>query len=190
MEKLDSYLTTMNVHLPTLQQDLVLLSRVTKTYAIAAPDLVRLLRNATTTAHTLSAKESQLKGFIGDVTGLSTTSTRVLAANEANIVRSAAVTRPLLGLLDTYSPELPCLLKGAARYAGRLNEIFSNGKVSQSMTLAATQRRPYDQRDLPAYGEHSGPKCYGLPYPKVPLEPPVNFRNGTELDSTSGGNPE
>jgi phospholipid/cholesterol/gamma-HCH transport system substrate-binding protein len=189
-EKLDGYLTTMNVHLPTLQQDLVLLARVSKTYSIAAPDLVRLLRNATTTAHTVTGKESELKTFIGDVTGLGQTSTRVLTVNEANIVRAPKVSRPLLGLLDKYSPEFPCLIKGAARYASRLNEIFKDAKVSQSMTFAATQRRPYDQRDLPVYGEQSGPKCYGLPYPKVPLEPPVNFKNGTELDSTSGGNPE
>jgi phospholipid/cholesterol/gamma-HCH transport system substrate-binding protein len=189
--KLDSYLTTMNVHLPTLQQDLVLLARVSKTYAIAAPDLVRLLRNATTTAHTLTAKEAQLHTFISDVTGLGKTSTRVLTTNEANIIRSAALARPLLRLLDVYSPELPCLLKGASRYAGRLNEIFSKARVAQSMTLAATQRRPYDKRDLPVYGEHGhGPKCYGLPFPPQPLEPPVNFKNGTELDSTTGGNPE
>ncbi len=189
--KLDSYLTTMNVHLPTLQQDLVLLASVSRTYSIAAPDLVRLLRNATTTAHTLTAKEPQLQTFIDDVTGLGQTSTRVLTTNEANIIRSAALARPLLRLLDTYSPEFPCLLKGAARYAGRLNEIFSKARVSQSMSLAATQRRPYDKRDLPVYGERgTGPKCYGLPFPPQPLEPPVNFKNGTELDSTTGGNPE
>jgi len=190
MGKLDSYLTTMNVHLPTLQQDLVLLARVSRTYAIAAPDLVRLLRNATTTAHTLTAKESQLETFIGDVTGLGETSTRMLTRNEDNIVRAAALSRPLLGLLDTYSPEFPCLLKGAARYAGRLNQIFRKAKVWQTMSLAANQRRPFDRRDQPVYGEQGhGPQCYGLPHPKQPLEPPVNFKNGTELDSTSGGNP-
>ncbi len=54
MVKLDDYLTTMNVHLPTLQKDLVLLAKVSRTYALAAPDLVRLLRNATTTAHTVT----------------------------------------------------------------------------------------------------------------------------------------
>ncbi len=191
MEKLDSYLTTMNVHLPTLQKDLVLLARVSRSYALAAPDLVRMLRNATTTAHTLTAKESQLGTFIDDMTGLGKTSTRVLTRNEANIVRSAEVARPLLRLLDTYSPEFPCLIKGAARYAGRLNQIFRDGKVWQSMHLAANQRRPYDQRDRPVYGEKGhGPECYGLPYPEQPLTPPVNFKNGTELDSTSGGNPQ
>jgi phospholipid/cholesterol/gamma-HCH transport system substrate-binding protein len=189
--KLDSYLTTMNVHLPTLQRDLVLLARVSRSYAMAAPDLVRLLRNATTTAHTLTAKEAQLQSFIGDVTGLGKTGTRVLTTNEANIVRAPEVSRPLLALLDTYSPELPCLIKGAARYTGRLNQIFRKGKVWQTMALAANQRRPFDARDRPVYGEAGhGPQCYGLPYPKQPLTPPVNFKNGTELDSVSGGNPQ
>jgi phospholipid/cholesterol/gamma-HCH transport system substrate-binding protein len=190
MAKLDSYLTKMNVHLPTLQKDLVLLARVSRTYSLAAPDLVRLLRNATTTANTLTAKESQLETFIDDVTGLGETSTRVLTRNEDNIVRAAALSRPLLRLLDTYSPEFPCLLKGAARYAGRLNEIFRKGKVWQTMSLAANQRRPYDARDKPVYGEQGhGPTCYGLPTPKQPLSPPVDFKNGTDLESESGGNP-
>jgi phospholipid/cholesterol/gamma-HCH transport system substrate-binding protein len=187
--KLDNYLTTMNVHLPTLQQDLVLLARVSRTYAIAAPDLVRMLHNATTTAHTVSDKEAQLRGFFTDVTGLGKTSTRVLTDNEGNIVRAAASSQPLLGLLDTYSPELPCLLNGASRYAGRLNEIFAGGRVRQSMTLAANQHRPYDQRDIPVYGEHRGPECYGLPYPKQPLPGPVDFANGTDMETAKGGNP-
>ena len=189
MVKLDSYLTTMNVHLPTLQQDLVLLARVSRAYSLAAPDLVRMLRNATTTARTLTAKESQLESFIVDVTGLGETSTRMLTRNEANIVRAAALSRPLLRLLDKYSPEFPCLLQGADRYAGRLNQIFRKGKVWQTMSLAANQRRPFDRRDLPVYGERSGPKCYGLPSPPQPLSPPVNFKNGSELESESGGNP-
>ena len=92
------------------------------------------------------------------MTGLGETSTRMLTRNEANIVRAAALSRPLLGLLDKYSPEFPCLLKGAARYAGRLNQIFRKGKVWQTMSLAANQRRPFDRRDLPVYGEQERPQ--------------------------------
>jgi phospholipid/cholesterol/gamma-HCH transport system substrate-binding protein len=190
MVKLDSYLTTMNVHLPTLKKDLVLLARVSRTYSLAAPDLVRLLRNATTTARTLTEKESQLETFIVGVTGVGRTSTRVLTRNETNIVRAAELSRPLLRLLDTYSPEFPCLLNGAARYSARLNQIFRKAKVWQTMSLAANQRRPFDRRDLPVYGEQGhGPQCWGLPSPKQPLGPPHNFKNGTELESESGGNP-
>ena len=187
--KLDDYLTAINVHLPTLQQDLVLLAKVSKTYAIAAPNLIKLLRNATTTARTLKAKEAQLRQFFDDVTGLGKTSTRILEANGPNIVRGAALTRPLLGLLDTYSPEFPCLLKGASRYAGRLNQIFAGGRVRQTLSFAATQRRPYDQRDVPVYGDHRGPACYGLPDPPQPLPGPVDFANGTDLETEAGGNP-
>jgi phospholipid/cholesterol/gamma-HCH transport system substrate-binding protein len=191
MVKLDDYLTTMNVHLPTLQQDLVLLAEVSKTYALAAPDLVRMLRNATTTAHTVTDKANQLGTFIDDVTGLGKTSTRILTENEANIVRAPQVSRPLLRLLDTYSPELPCLINGAARYSGRLNQIFREGKVWQSMRLAANQRRPYDERDRPVYGEQgTGPRCWGLPSPPQPLSPPHDFKNGSDLESTTGGNPQ
>ncbi len=183
MEKLDDYLTDFNLKLPTLQKDLVLLAKVSRTYSIAAPDLVRLLRNATTTARTVTEKESQLRGFFDDVTGLGKTSTRIMTQNEKAIVREAALARPLLRLLDTYSPEFPCLLRGSARYAGRLNQIFSSGRVAQTMTLAAKQRRAYNESDKPVYGEIGhGPWCLGLPFPKVPAGP-LDLKNGTDLDS-------
>jgi phospholipid/cholesterol/gamma-HCH transport system substrate-binding protein len=189
MVKLDSYLSTINVHLPTLQQDLSLLARVSNTYSLAAPDLVKILRNATTTANTVSAKKTELHAFFTDVTGLGKTSTAVLTTNGANIVRAGQLGRPLLALLDTYSPEYDCLLKGAARYSTRLGTIFKGGRVRQSMTFAATQRPPYAAKDKPVYADHRGPQCYGLPYPKVPLPGPVDFANGTDGETAAGGNP-
>lgn len=183
MEKLDSYLTDVNVHLPTLKQDLVLLASVSKTYAIAAPDLVRLLRNATTTARTVTTKEGQLRGFLDDVTGLGKTATRVMTTNERAIVREAALARPLVRLLDTYSPEFPCLLKGSAKYSKNLNDIFASGRVSQTMNLNAKQRRPYNASDKPEYGETGhGPWCLGLPNPQVPIGANP-LKDGTEVDT-------
>jgi phospholipid/cholesterol/gamma-HCH transport system substrate-binding protein len=187
--KLDNYLTTINVHLPTLQQDLSLLARVSNTYAIAAPDLVRLLRNATTTAHTLSDKKSQLHTFLADVTGLGKTSTDILDANGANIVREGQLSVPLLGLLDKYSPEFPCLLAGTARYSTRLGAIFKGGRVRQTLSLAASQRPAYAAKDKPVYADDRGPYCYGLPVPKQPLPGPVDFANGTDGETAAGGNP-
>jgi phospholipid/cholesterol/gamma-HCH transport system substrate-binding protein len=181
--RLDSYLTDINLHLPTLKQDLVLLASVSKAYAIAAPDLIRLLRNATTTARTVITKENQLHGFFTDVTGLGKTAARVLTKNEQAIVREAALARPLTRLLDTYSPEYPCLLKGSARYTKNLNDIFASGRVSQTMNLNAKQRRPYNASDKPEYGEAGhGPWCLGLPYPKVPIGANP-FKDGTDLDN-------
>lgn len=189
MVELNDYLAKINVHLPTMQEDLALLAKVSNTYAIAAPDLIRILRNATTTAHTVSSKQTQLHTFFTDVTGLGRTSTAILDANGPAIIRAGQLSTPLLGLLDTYSPEFTCLLQGAARYAGRLGTIFKGGRVRQSMTFAATQRPPYAAKDKPVYADHRGPDCYGLPYPKVPLPGPVNFANGTDGETAAGGNP-
>lgn len=187
MVKLDSYLTDVNVHLPTLKQDLVLLASVSKTYAIAAPDLVRLLKNATTTARTVTTKEGQLRGFFDDVTGLGKTATRVMTANEKAIVREAALARPLVRLLDTYSPEFPCLLKGSAKYSKNLNDIFDTGRVRQTMNLNAKQRPAYSAADRPEYGEAGhGPWCLGLPNPQVPIGANP-LKDGTDLDNPGGG---
>ena len=182
VDQLNSYLAAMNVRLPTLRHDLSLLADVSDTYGLAAPDLVGMLRNATTTARTVQQKQAQLSGFLTSMTGLSQVSTRVLTTNEAGIIREGQLSEPLTGLLDTYSPEFTCLLQGLDRYTGRLAEIFKGGRVRQSMSWDAVQRPAYTEADRPQYGEVGhGPWCLGLPDPAVPSGF-VPLRNGTHLD--------
>ncbi len=186
LDHLDSYLNVINVHLPTLRRDFVLLAKVSRTYSIAAPDLLRLLRNATVTAKTVTAEKSTLPVFIRDVSGLAKTTTRVLTTNEQGIDRGSALSVPITGLLDTYSPEFPCLLKGLDRYTGSLAQIFAGNRVRQTLNLNAKQRRPYNASDRPVYGEVGhGPWCLGLPYPKVPAgyQP---LKDGSDLDQPGG----
>ena len=182
VDDLESYLGAMNEQLPTLRSDLQALADVSQTYALAAPDLVDLLRNATTTARTVVHEQRELRGFFTSMTSLSKVSTRVLTTNEQGILREGEVARPLMRLLDTYSPEYTCLLQGADRYTDRLAAIFKGGRVRQSMSWDAVQRRPYTAADRPEYGEIGhGPWCLGLPNPQVP----IGFgplRNGTPLD--------
>jgi len=182
VDQLDSYLAAMNQHLPTLRKDLQLLADVSNTYALAAPDLVDLLRNATTTARTVAEKQEQLSGFLTSMTKLSQVSTRVLSTNEKGIIRESELAEPLTALLDTYSPEYTCLLQGLDRYTGRLAQIFAGGRVRQSMSFDAVQRPAYTTADRPEYGEVGhGPWCLGLPDPKVPTGF-LPLRNGTPLD--------
>jgi phospholipid/cholesterol/gamma-HCH transport system substrate-binding protein len=183
---LDTYLTAINQHLPTLREDLVRLASVSRTYSLAAPDLVRLLRNATTTARTIASKQAELHGFFVDMTGLAATSTTVLTENEQAIVREGQLAVPLTRLLDTYSPEFPCLLEGTTRYSNNLNQIFRHNRVSQTLSLDAKQRHAYTAADRPQYGEVGhGPWCLGLPYPKVPVGP-LDLKNGTNYDAGGG----
>jgi phospholipid/cholesterol/gamma-HCH transport system substrate-binding protein len=182
VDQLDSYLAAMNQQLPTLRNDLKLLADVSTTYGLAAPDLVSLLRNATTTARTVAQKQEEISGFLTSMTTLSTVSTRVLTTNEQGIIREGQLAEPLTGLLDTYSPEYTCLLQGLDRYTGRLAQIFAGGRVRQSMSFDAVQRRAYTAADQPEYGEVGhGPWCLGLPNPKVPSDF-LPIKNGTRLD--------
>ncbi len=97
---------------PPSSEDLVALADVADTYDLAAPDLLRVLGNLTVTSRTVLQKRQQLDVFFSDLTGLSDTTTRVLRSNESALIRSGEVGAPVLKLLATYSPELPCLLQG------------------------------------------------------------------------------
>jgi phospholipid/cholesterol/gamma-HCH transport system substrate-binding protein len=183
---LGSYLRTMNVHLPTLHEDIKAFADVAHDYDLAAPDLVKLLSNATTTAKTVTAEQDNLKGLFGSVTGLSYATTSLLSHNEAGIDTEAKLAVPLFKLLADYSPEYPCLLEGLDLYTDNLNQIFRNSRVSQTMTLGGTQKPAYTRADRPEYGEIGhGPWCAGLPeVAKNPASPKLTtpLKDGTEDD--------
>lgn len=180
---LDGYVGRVNQKLPELRRDLQLLAEVSRAYELSSDDLLRLMRNATVTARTLTEERDQLDAFLGDITGMADVTARILRDNEAGIIRLGQVSEPTLRLLATYSPEYPCLLKGLDRYTGHLSQIFAGGRVSQLMTLKAPQRGVYTQADKPEYGEIGhGPWCLGLPNPPVPA-PPVPLRDGSDKDN-------
>lgn len=182
MDQLDVYLGAIDDHLPTLRRDLVKLADVADTYDLAAPDLLDVLRNVTTTSETIVDNRAQLRTFFADLGGVADTTTDLLRTNESNLIRLGQVTEPMLRLLAVYSPEFPCLLKGAAKYAPRLARTFEGNQVKQYVELGAAQYRAYDERDRPTYGEVGrGPWCLGLPDPPVPA-PSVPLDQGSDLD--------
>jgi phospholipid/cholesterol/gamma-HCH transport system substrate-binding protein len=182
MDQLDDYLGEIDDHLPTLREDLIKLADVADTYDLAAPDLLAVLRDVTVTGQTVIDNKEQLGTFFADLQGLADTSTRVLRDNSANLIRVGQVTEPMLRLLAVYSPELPCLLEGAARYAPRLARTFEGNQVKQYIEFGTAQYRAYNASDRPVYGEVGhGPWCLGLPNPKVPA-PPIALDQGSDLD--------
>lgn len=189
LDDLDSYVTSIGEHLPTLRQDLVALSDVARTYDLAAPDLVRMLRNLTVTGRTVVEKEAEVQAFFSDVAGVSRTGTRLLADNEQNLIRLGELSRPTMALLDTYAPQYPCLFKGIDRYSKNLGEIFRGDTIRQMLELGASQKEPYDKDDRPVYGEVGrGPLCHGLPFPKVPTDP-FPLRDGSDNDDDPSQSP-
>lgn len=182
LERLDRYVGAIGEHLPTLRKDLVALADVARTYDLAAPDLIRVLRNLTVTGRTVLDEQAQVETFFGDIAGVSRTGTDVLRDNEANLIRLGELSEPALALLDTYAPEYPCLFKGIDRYSKNLGEIFEGDTIRQMLEIGATQKESYDEKDRPVYGERGrGPMCHGLPYPPVPAGP-FPIRNGSDND--------
>jgi len=183
MDQLDSYLGAISDKLPTLREDMISLANVADTYDLAAPDLIDVLGNLTVTSKTIIEKAEDLDVFFSDLGGLAVTSTRVLSDNEQNLIQVGQVSEPVLKLLALYSPEFPCLIKGAAKYAPLLAKTFAGNQVKQFLEFGTAQYEPYHADDRPVYGEIGhGPWCSGLPDPDVPIGP-VSFKDGTDIDS-------
>lgn len=186
MDQLGEYLGAIEDQLPTLREALIALADVADAYDLAAPDLLDTLDNVTVTSKTITEKAKDLDTFFSDLTGLAKTGTRVLTTNEQNLVRMGEVTEPVLALLAEYSPEFPCLIRGAANYAPILSKTFEGNWVKQKIELGTPQYRAFDERDLPEYGEVGhGPWCLGLPDFTIPA-PAVPLDQGSDIDEKGG----
>lgn len=186
LDRLDTYLTAMNVHLPTLQEDLRLVASVADTYRVSADDLLAALADLTVTARTVRERRADLPPLLDGVTSMSGVGADLLEQNEVNAIRATRLSVPLMALLEKYSPEYNCLLRGIAAYKPVLADTFEGGRVKQFIEFPTTQVRGYDQRDIPEYTDKRGPRCWGLPdNPPVPW-PGLDLSNGTNLDSRKG----
>ena len=174
MDQLGEYLGEIDDHLPTLRQDLVALAEVADAYDLAAPDLLDVLDNVTVTSKTVTEKAEDLDVFFSDLTGVARTATRLLNDNEQNLIRMGEITEPLVGLLAEYSPEFPCLIRGAANYEPILSKTFEGNVVKQYIEFFQPQSRAYDEVG-------HGPWCVGLPDFKIPARP-YALDQGSNLD--------
>jgi phospholipid/cholesterol/gamma-HCH transport system substrate-binding protein len=185
---LDDYLARMNTELPRLKKDLQLLSEVSRTYELAAPDLIKVLKNATVTARTITQKKGDLDRALSSLTGLAKTSRVMLSENEDGLIAQTRSGRPLLALLDTYSPELPCLITGLDRQIPNSQAVFADDIIHQTLELGAPQRTAYTAADAPVFGEVGhGPWCLGLPDDYAEEAPFINLDDGSEKDAPDGG---
>ena len=180
IETLDSYLKRMNPQIPALIEDLRLLSKVSGTYADVAPQIAQTLRNTVKTGNTLLSREAKLNAFLKDVTSFSGTAKTFLDNNGDNIVRLGQLSKPQLELLNRYSPEFPCLLRGLVDQAPMLANTFRGFVFHIDLITLPRQPRGYTKNDVPVLGADNGPACLGLPNPKVPYTGMPNLNDGVD----------
>jgi len=164
LTQLDAYLKKLNPSVPKMMDALTKLTKVAQLYGDATPDLVRALRNLTITGNTVVEKQVQLQKFFGDVQMMSGTTNTFLKENEDRAIRLGEVSRPVLDLLEKYSPEYPCFLKVMADTAPILNDVFRDGRLNINLELITNQPTPYTPNEKPVYADHSGPTCIGKNY--------------------------
>jgi len=187
-DMLSTYLGTMNGELPRLKTDLRLLADVAKTYEKASPDLIDTLENVTVTSRTIKKKDDELEAALSSLTGLAKITRTTLAENKRLLRAQVRSANPLLAVLDTYSPEFPCLFQGLYLQIPNTQNVFQKDRVHQTMELGTPQRTAYTEEDAPEFGEIGhGPWCLGLPadYEKpAPFQP---LKDGTDKDNPDGG---
>jgi len=133
------------------------------------PELGRLLRNQVTTGDTLVEKEEELRALFNDVAGFSDTARDFLEVNDDNIIRLGQVSVPTLDLLERYSPEYPCLLKGIVGAIPLQAETLRGHTLHINLETLPHQPTGFTPADDPEYGAangfHPGPSCATLPNP-------------------------
>jgi phospholipid/cholesterol/gamma-HCH transport system substrate-binding protein len=180
IETLDSYLKRLNPQVPELVADLRLLAKVSGTYADIAPQIAATLRNTVTTGNTLVGRQAKLNAFLKDVTAFSGTAKTFLDANGENITRLGELSAPQTKLLNRYSSEFPCLLRGLVDQAPMLANTFRGFVFHIDLITLPRQPRGYTAEDRQVYGADNGPACLGLPNPKVPFTGTPNFNDGVD----------
>jgi phospholipid/cholesterol/gamma-HCH transport system substrate-binding protein len=186
----DAYLRKINPQLPTLTHDIAALSDVASTYNQAAPDLLRILRDASFTSNTIVEKRTTIISLLSKGTTTIRDARRFVAANENHFVGFNIADRQALALLARYSPEVPCLVAALVKLEPRLEEAVGGRNPDLNLTIEIAKPRPPYQPGLdnPAYTDQRAPRCYGLPNPQVPASE-YQILDGTQDDKWYQGGP-
>jgi len=152
-------LAQVNPRMPQIRYDVRRLADLADVYIKAAPDLWDFLRNAVTTARTLTRQQGDLDAALLAAVGVGHTGEDILARGGPYLVRGAADLVPTADLLDTYSPELFCMIRNFHDAAPEVAKAAGgNGYSLAAAGSIIGAPNPYVYPDnLPRVNAHGGP---------------------------------
>ncbi len=155
----NSVLDQINPKMPQINYDVKNLADLADVYAKASPDLWSALDNAVTTAHTINQQQGDLDAALLATAGFANTGADIFERGGPYLVRGMADAVPTSELLDYYSPQLLCQIRGQAQVLPLAKSAFGgNGYSLDLMQKLVGAPNPYVYPDnLPRINAHGGP---------------------------------
>ena len=155
----NAVLDDVNPQMPQIRTNIQQLSKLAEVYTKASPDLWDFLDHAVTTARTLNEQQKDLDAALLASTGFGNTGADIFERGGPYFVRGQADLIPTAKLLDTYSPQLYCQIKGEAEALQPALDAFGgNGYSLDTVTEFLGAANPYVYPDnLPRINGHGGP---------------------------------
>lgn len=152
-------LDNLNPRLPRLQYGLQQLAGLADVYTAAGPDFWNGVDNVLTTVRTLNDEQGNLDALLLAAAGFGNTGADVFERSAPYLVRAMADLIPTSQLLNTYSPELFCMVRNYAELLpAALDGFGGNGySLADHATLIGAPN-PYIYPDnLPRVNARGGP---------------------------------
>ena len=152
-------LAQLNPRIPQLGYDVRRLADLGDIYNRASPDLWAALQNAVITARSLTKQQSDLDAALLAAVGAGRTGEDIFTRAGPFLVRGATDLVPTAELLDTYSPELFCMIRNFHDAAPKVaNALGGNGYSLSAAGTILGAPNPYVYPDnLPRINAHGGP---------------------------------
>jgi phospholipid/cholesterol/gamma-HCH transport system substrate-binding protein len=152
-------LAQLNPRMPQIRHDVQRLADLADVYTKASPDLWDFLQNAVTTARTLTRQQDDLDAALLAAVGVGKSGEDIFARGGPYLARGAADLVPTAQLLDTYSPELFCMVRNFHDVAPKVaNALGGNGYSLAAAGSIVGAPNPYVYPDnLPRVNAHGGP---------------------------------
>lgn len=152
-------LAQLNPRMPQIRYDLRRLTDLARVYTKASPDLWEFLSNAVTTARTLTRQQGDLDAALLAAVGVGHNGEDIFAKGGQYLARGAADLVPTADLLDTYSPELFCMIRNFHDAAPEVAKaVGGNGYSLAAAGSIIGAPNPYVYPDnLPRVNAHGGP---------------------------------
>lgn len=149
----------LNPRLPRLQYGMQQLAGLADVYTAAGPDFWDAVDNALTTVRTLNNQQGELDAALLGAAGFGNTGADVFERGAPYLVRSMADLVPTSRLLNTYSPELFCMIRNYAELLpAALDGFGGNGYSLADHAELIGAPNPYIYPDnLPRVNARGGP---------------------------------